>query len=88
LNTLRGRQAADIGERLCKSLDEIKSSLESVKKSELAREFLDIKKMENVLFSLQQKVNSANTKQAGTILLRGLMAGLFLIDYDKRLSSL
>lgn len=83
LNTCRGRQGADIGRRLCKSKEEIKSALESIEKSELVGKFLDIKKLWDILLSIERKVNSTNTRQAGPLLLRGLAAGLFLLRFEK-----
>lgn len=83
LNTLRGRQAADKGERLCKSFDEIKSAIEIVEKSELGNEFLDIKKMRRIFLEQQQNPGRENIKTAQTILLRELMVGLFLLRFEK-----
>ena len=82
LNTRRGRQAADIGERICGSLSELRLAFNRIKEDELTRRFLDIKKMNDVLLSLEQNVDKNNTSQAGTIFLRGLMAGLFLHDFE------
>jgi asparagine synthase (glutamine-hydrolysing) len=84
-NTRKGRQGADIGGRLLKNLDETKSALEKVKSSELARQFLDIGKMSRVLSRLEKEINQKNTHDAGTIFLRGLMAGLFLLPFEKEI---
>jgi asparagine synthase (glutamine-hydrolysing) len=83
-NMRRGQQATDIGVRICKHAGEIRTALKYIETdSRQAKEFLDIKKMRDVLVSLEQGVNPKNSRQAGTILLRGLMTGLFLLHFEK-----
>jgi asparagine synthase (glutamine-hydrolysing) len=83
LNRQRGMQATDIGKRLCQDSDQIKAALKRVQhESRLAKEFLDFKKMWDVLTGLEQEVNSQTSRYARTVLLRGLMTGLFLHDFE------
>jgi asparagine synthase (glutamine-hydrolysing) len=81
-NVRKGRQAADVGIRISKSQDEIKASIERIKKSESAQRFLNIEKMNEVLLNLLQNLSSGTTVQAESILLRGLMAGLFVLRFE------
>lgn len=83
MNRQRGLQATDIGIRLCKCARQIKAELQRIEtESRLAREFLDIKKMWDVLINLEQQVSPVTSQPARTILLRGLMTGLFLAGYE------
>ena len=82
-NRQRGMQAGDIGVRLCRSSRQIKDTLKRIEsQSRYVREFLDIKKIWNVLSGLEQEINPKNVRLAGVILLRGLMTGLFLESYE------
>jgi len=82
LNQTKGLQAADIGYRVVAHGAEIEAALQRLRGSELARQVLDLGRMEAVLTSLQQGVTRANSSDCGTILLRGLMSGLFLLRFD------
>ena len=79
-NSRRGRQAADIGWRVRDSWQEISQALDQLEDSPLARQYLNVPKMRAVLLSLKTAVTRSNTAQTGKILLRGLMAGLFVIN--------
>ncbi len=81
LNTRRGLQAADLGQRALESHAEIQAALERLKQHELARQMLDLPRMEGVLASLQSGVSAQNTAACGVILMRGLMTGLFLLRF-------
>jgi asparagine synthase (glutamine-hydrolysing) len=83
LNFRRGRQASDIGQRLLASAPEVNAALEQVEASELAQKYLAIQHMRGVWEDLHKDVNHHNTNQTITILTRGLMAGLYLIDFEK-----
>jgi hypothetical protein len=50
--------------------------------SELARQVLDLPKMNRVLDALQKEVNVKTTEECGTILTRGMMVGMFLLRFD------
>jgi asparagine synthase (glutamine-hydrolysing) len=82
-NLQRGLQATDIGRRVMENAPGIKAALQCLEsESRLAKEFLDLKKMQDVLSNLQYEVNLENSTQARTILLRGLMTGLFLYRFE------
>ncbi|MFA6717108.1 MAG: asparagine synthase-related protein [Victivallaceae bacterium] len=78
-NTDRGGQAADISFRVKDEYKRVKHILEVLKKSPSGCEILDIQKMEGVLDrtlteqSIQIKIDTSS------ILLRGVMVGLFLL---------
>lgn len=82
-NTNRGRQAADIGHRVVKFQESGRLMLDEISKSSLCKEMLDIEKMKSIFESLSKEVNSENNSKAGTILLRGITAGLFLLRFDR-----
>jgi asparagine synthase (glutamine-hydrolysing) len=81
LNTRRGLQAADLGHRFLATLPEVQTMMARLEQSELAREVLDLPKMNHVLQALQKKVNVTTTDQCVTILARGMMAGMFLLRF-------
>ncbi|MCP5047736.1 MAG: asparagine synthetase B [bacterium] len=83
LNTLKGTQAADIEARVNAGLDELKSTLRRVEKSPAAREYLDIKMLNHILAMLEKKIGGIHLKEVKTILLRGLMTGMFLQGVDE-----
>jgi hypothetical protein len=53
-----------------------------LERSALAREVLDLPKMNRVLQALQSEVNAETTRQCHNILMRGMMAGLFLLRHE------
>ena len=81
LNTRRGFQAADLGHRILATLPEVQVVMARLEQSALAREVLDLPKMNRVLHALQEEVNAATTEQCMTILTRGMMAGMFLLRF-------
>lgn len=81
-NKRRGRQAADIGYRVVKYKETGNAMLAEIEKSPLCREILDIQRMKTILQGLSQGINQQNSQQAGTILLRGLTCGLFLLRFS------
>ena len=81
LNRRRGLQAADLGYRVLDTLPEVQSMMARLEHSELAREVLDLAKMNSVLQALQREVNATTTGQCVTILLRGMMVGMFLLRF-------
>ena len=82
-NTNRGRQAADIGQRVVKFQKTGKAILDELSNSALCNEILDIKRMNYILNDLTKEINSKNNNEAGTVLLRGITAGLFLLRFEK-----
>lgn len=83
LNKRRGLQAADIGYRLLADAQNMDVCLASLHNSPQAQTYLDTEKMQMIWEKLQQKTDSQATMDIVTILLRGLMAGLFLIKNCK-----
>ena len=84
---MRGRQAADIGYRLLDNWDEVRTAVEGLEQSDMARRYLDIPRMRDILASLKKGIDRSNTGECGTILLRGLGVGLFLRRFDDGLSG-
>lgn len=77
LNQQRGRQAADLRGRLLAGREEVEAALETMTAPPAAA-YVDASKMRRAWADLQEQATPSATHRAGTILLRGLMAGLFL----------
>ena len=77
-NTRRGRQAADVALRLLAYPREMDSALNRVAAVPAAAEVLDIVAMRGAWQALKTEVTPQNASRASSLLLRGLMAGLFL----------
>jgi asparagine synthase (glutamine-hydrolysing) len=77
-NIHRGRQAADIGHRIVRFYESGKAAINQMEQSPLCNEMLDIERMKRILEGLKNNVNAKNNTQAGTVLLRGITAGIFL----------
>ena len=82
LNQLKGRQGADLGQRILDHHSEMAAALTSLEQSELARQYLDLARMRAIFESLQHGINRNHFRQCGSILLRGLMVGLFLLRFE------
>ncbi len=81
LNTQRGRQAADIGQRLLQSRNELEQQFTVISQSE-AINYIELAKLREVWAQLQQRVTIQNTHQAVSILMRGLNTGMFFSKVD------
>lgn len=77
LNQQRGRQSADLAGRLLASAEEVETALAAVDASP-ANAYVDAAKLRRAWADVQAEATAHSTHRAGTILLRGLMAGLFL----------
>lgn len=77
LNPLRGRQAADLAARLHASGAEVEEALDEVSTG-LAPDYLNLDAMRAAWRDVRDRPTPLTTHRAGTILLRGLMAGLWL----------
>jgi asparagine synthase (glutamine-hydrolysing) len=77
LNRKRGRQSADLAGRLLASRDEVEAALVAVDAAP-ANAYVDAAKMRQAWAAVQAEATALATHRAGTILLRGLLAGLFL----------
>ena len=82
LNTRRGLQAADLGARLLASRHETEATLARLRQHELACQVLDLERMQEVLASLERGLTPGVNEACGTILLRGLMVGIFLLRFS------
>ena len=77
-NTVRGRQAADVALRLLDHRDEMEAALRGLESTPVVAEYLDIPALRTAWRELQAKVTPETAAKATTLLLRGLMAGMFL----------
>jgi asparagine synthase (glutamine-hydrolysing) len=77
LNQKRGRQSADLTGRLLASKAEVEAALAAVN-TPPANGYVDVAKMRRAWADVQAEATVLNTHRAGTILLRGLLAGIFL----------
>ena len=74
-------RSADLGHRLLAELPRVQAVMAQLEGSELAREVLDLPKMNGVLQALQKEVDKTAAEQSMTILTRGLMVGMFLLRF-------
>ena len=81
-NTIRGRQAADIGQRLLNTRPEMEAAMAMVAESELAQQYLDTARMRGIFEALYDENVGLNATQIGSVFLRGLMVGLFLRRFE------
>jgi asparagine synthase (glutamine-hydrolysing) len=83
LNRKRGLQAPDIAARLRQNSGQIREALTRIREeSRLAAQFLDIKKMGDTLSTIEQGENLRAPRSTSTLILRGLMTGLFLCGFE------
>jgi asparagine synthase (glutamine-hydrolysing) len=82
LNKQRGLQAADLHQRLLAELPQVQAALDKLETSALARQMLDLPKINQVLRALQHEEAGKLTQGCRTILLNGMMAGMFLERFD------
>jgi asparagine synthase (glutamine-hydrolysing) len=77
-NTVRGRQAADVALRLLDHRDEMETALRGLESSPIVGEYLDLKALRASWQALQAEVTPQTAAKATTLLMRGVMAGMFL----------
>jgi hypothetical protein len=77
-NTVRGRQAADVALRLLDHRDEMEATLRGLESTPIVAEYLDLAGLRAAWKALQAEVTPQTTQQTRGLLLRGVMAGLFL----------
>src|SRR5439155_9670269 len=80
LNQRRGSQAGDVIRRIQSYSQEMATALAELQASGATDRYLDLAYMQQVYDTLLERQDVATTGQAGTILLRGLCAGLFLMQ--------
>ncbi len=76
---VEGLQAADVGHRVLNELPAVRQCMDSLASLPAANEFLDMPLLNCCLQDLIRKVDPETTERAGTILLRGLGVGMFLL---------
>jgi asparagine synthase (glutamine-hydrolysing) len=81
-NPRKGRQAADLRQRLLEHRGQVDEVLTRLEQSTLACRYLDLPRMRGAFQSVQQSSDRNTYRQCGSILLRGLMVGLFLQRFD------
>jgi len=81
LNTRRGLQAADLGRRVLEERSKLYAVMNQLQNHELASQILDLPRMAGVLASMEQGLNPQNFWDCSSILLRGLMTGMFLLRF-------
>jgi asparagine synthase (glutamine-hydrolysing) len=77
-NTVRGRQAADVALRLLDHRDEMETALRGLESTPIVGEYLDLKALRAAWQALQAEVTVQTSQKATTLLMRGVMAGMFL----------
>jgi asparagine synthase (glutamine-hydrolysing) len=77
-NTVRGRQAADVALRLLDHRGEMEATLSGLESTPIMAEYLDLAALRAAWQALQAQVTPQTAQQAMVLLLRGVMAGLFL----------
>ncbi|HEY1751987.1 MAG TPA: asparagine synthase-related protein [Caulobacteraceae bacterium] len=82
LNRRRGRQAGDLVPRLRACADEVEASLDEVAAG-AAAEYLDIGRLRFAWAGVRAEDSPAAHRLAAAVLLRGLMAGLFVNGFGK-----
>jgi asparagine synthase (glutamine-hydrolysing) len=82
-NPRKGLQSADIVSRIRHFHQEVETALDDIEHLDLARQYLDLKKMRDVFRSLDGPMTPSLTFTSGAILMRGLMIGLCLQKYFK-----
>jgi asparagine synthase (glutamine-hydrolysing) len=85
LNKQRGLQAADLHQRVLAELPQVKAVLDKLETSALARQMLDLPKLNQVLHALQNEQGGKPIQGCRTILLNGMMAGMFLERFDDQI---
>ncbi len=87
LNTsCRSLQSADIGQPVAESRSEIAASLERIGSSPLVWEYLNLPYIQSIVDSVGRDAAQVPTTQVGTVLLRGLVVGVFLSQFESKRS--
>ncbi len=84
LNQLRGQQSADIVGRVRANCAEIEALIDCLEHSELARDYLNLPLMYKTLTLATMAADRHARRIVDTILLRGLSAGVFLLEMSPR----
>jgi len=81
MNTRRGKQAADFACRLLATPAETNAELNRLESSAKARYYLDLDAMRRAWTELQSEQTPRTARLAESLLIRGIMTGLFLNSY-------
>jgi asparagine synthase (glutamine-hydrolysing) len=84
-STQRGKQAADVTLRLLDHVNEVDTVLDQLGASPAAAGYLDIKAMRHAWEELQAHQTPRTTIHTASLLLRGIMAGLFLESLEREI---
>ena len=76
-NQERGRQAADLVERLRRSADEVEAGLREVEAGS-GSQYVSTVRLRDAWLAAQRSNDPDSTHRAGAVLLRGLQAGLWV----------
>lgn len=83
-NTVRGRQAADLGLRLLDHRTAMDETLRHLAGQAAVRAYLDTDALQAVWQDLQRRVTPKTNRRAASLLLRGIMAGLWILSLSVR----
>ncbi len=78
----RGQQNADIGLRVQNNYAEIQKSLLQLESSPLAKEFLNLSLMADILKKTQHDLTPTLSAKTSSVLLQGILLGIFLQRFD------
>jgi asparagine synthase (glutamine-hydrolysing) len=81
-NDRRGKQSADIGQRIRASRSEVEMALQKLRSSKLASHYLKTVKLDDAFRILRENVDSTTTIKVSSRLLRGLSIGIFLHRFE------
>jgi asparagine synthase (glutamine-hydrolysing) len=79
----RGLQSADLGHRIVRERQAFEDTIRSLEQLPEAREMLDLPLLRRCLADLVAKVDPETTGRAGSILVRGICVGMFLLRLDR-----
>jgi asparagine synthase (glutamine-hydrolysing) len=78
-NTIRGKQAADVGLRLLNHKDEMEEELRSLASHGTVISYIDVNALQRAWQSILTEVTPETNRRAASLLLRGVMAGRFVM---------
>ena len=79
----KGLQAADAGHRILRERSTVLEYLDAMSRSPEARAFLNLRVLNRCLEDLTERVDPVSTSDSGSILLRGMGVGLFLLEMSR-----
>jgi asparagine synthase (glutamine-hydrolysing) len=83
-NTIRGKQAADVGLRLLDHKEEMEEELRSLASCGMVSAYVDVNTLRRAWQSLRTEVNPETNRKAASLLLRGVMAGRFVMGLSNQ----